>query len=152
MYIYIPMYMFIRIESRKNSEETTLEAIMYGLYSSVCGLSILTFRVWDPNYFQQNPKSWNIGLGRFMLVVLLLWACRLEDCHIPTFLLRLYRDPEQVVQLKTCHALRHKRLYQQERMRANWLCSATLAFSHGVPLFHAGTWARIGGSFRTSVA
>jgi len=26
----------------------------------------------------------------------------------------------------------------EERMRANWLCSATLALGHGVPLFHAG--------------
>ncbi|CAE7426435.1 SBE1, partial [Symbiodinium pilosum] len=26
----------------------------------------------------------------------------------------------------------------EERMRANWLCSASLAFGHGVPLFHAG--------------
>ena len=39
---------------------------------------------------QQTQKFWNIGLGRFMLVIVLLEALGLEDTHIPTFWLLLY--------------------------------------------------------------
>ena len=36
--------------------------------------------------FENTPKCWNMGLGRFMLDFLLLKALGLEDSQIPTFL------------------------------------------------------------------
>ena len=43
-----------------------------------------------PNFAIQTPKSWNMGLGRFILVFLLLQALGLEGSHVPTFWLLLY--------------------------------------------------------------
>ena len=36
-----------------------------------------------------QPNKWNMGLGRLVMVFLLLQALVLEDNHIPTFLLLL---------------------------------------------------------------
>ena len=38
---------------------------------------------------QETPESWNIDLGRFMLVFLLFWVLGMDDNHIPTFWLLL---------------------------------------------------------------
>ena len=48
---------------------------------------------WNPPLvlgLQEAPESWNMDLGRFGLVLLLVQALGLEDSHIPTFWLLLY--------------------------------------------------------------
>ena len=55
------------------------------LQEQVAGSSFMGFQS-----YRRLQKGWNIGLGRFMLVFLLLKALGLGDSHILTFWLLLY--------------------------------------------------------------